>query len=192
MAYYYCDFRDVNKQDHNGLLSSLLSQLSAESDVCYEVLSRLYSTNSGATRKPTRTALTNCMKDMLTQPAQGQIYIIIDALDECPNTSGTLSAREKVLELIEGLACLNLLNVHLCVTSRPEVDIRSVLEPLTSLQISLHDERGQKDDIINYIKSFVHSDRNMRKWREEDQQLVINELSEKADGMSVNSYAVPY
>jgi hypothetical protein len=192
MAYYYCDFRDVNKQDHYGILSSLLSQLSAESDVCYEVLSRLYSTNSGAARKPTKTALTNCMKDMLTLPAQGQIYIIIDALDECPNTSGTLSAREKVLELIEGLACLNLLNVHLCVTSRPEVDIRSVLEPLISLQISLHDERGQKDDIINYIKSFVHSDRNMRKWREEDQQLVINELSEKADGMSVNFYVVPY
>jgi hypothetical protein len=187
MAYYYCDFRDVKKQDRYGLLSSLLSQLSAESDVCYEVLSQLYLTNAGGTRKPTSSALMQCIKDMLNLPEQGQIYIIIDALDECLSISGTLSAREKVLELVEELVCLRLPNVHLCVTSRPEVDIRSVLEPLTSLQISLHDERGQKDDIANYIQSFVHSDRHMRKWREEDQQLVIDVLSEKADGMSVIS-----
>src|SRR6266852_8191576 len=35
MAYYYFDFRDVKKQDCYGLLSSLISQLSAESDSCY-------------------------------------------------------------------------------------------------------------------------------------------------------------
>jgi len=132
------------------------------------------------------------MKDMLSLPGQGQIYIIIDALDECPDTSGTLSAREEVLELVEELVCLNLPNVHLCVTSRPEIDIRSVLTPLTSLQISLHDERGQKDDIMNYIDAFVHSDRKMRKWREEDLQLVIDVLSEKANGMSVTSFLIPY
>jgi hypothetical protein len=185
MAYYYCDFRDVKKQDRYGLLTSLVSQLSAESDGCYEVLFQLRSGNAGGTRKPTSDALTRCMKDMLSLPDQGEIYIIIDALDECPDISGTLSAREEVLDLVEELVCLNLPNVHLCVTSRPEVDIRSVLAPLTSLQISLHDERGQKDDIMNYIDAFVHSDRKMRKWREDDLQLVIDVLSQKADGMSV-------
>jgi hypothetical protein len=35
MAYYYFDFRDTKKQDCYGLLSSLISQLSAESDSCY-------------------------------------------------------------------------------------------------------------------------------------------------------------
>jgi hypothetical protein len=58
-----------------------------------------------------------------------------------------------------------------------------VLEPLTSLKISLHDESGQKEDIIEYIKSVVRSDRSMRKWKEEDRQLVIDTLSDKADGM---------
>ena len=192
VAYYYFDFRDVKKQDRYGLLSSLLSQLSAESDTYYEVLSQLYSNNSGGTRKPTSDALTACIKDMLRTPKQGQIYIIIDALDECPNISGMLSACEEVLGLVEELVCLNLPNVHLCVTSRPEVDIRRVLEPLTSLQISLHDEGGQKQDIINYIKSVVHSDWNMRKWREEDRQLVVDVLSEKADGMWVPPYRIPY
>jgi hypothetical protein len=108
---------------------------------------------------------------------------MIDALDECPNVSGTPSAREEVLELIEELVDLNLSNVYLCVTSRPEIDIRMVLDPLKPLQISLHDERGQKQDIVDYISSIVHSDRRMRRWRKEDQKLVIDTLSERADGM---------
>jgi hypothetical protein len=120
---------------------------------------------------------------MLSLPGQAPIYIIVDALDECPNTSGIPSAREEVLELIEELVNLKLPNVHLCVASRPEMDIRVVLEPLTSLKISLHDESGQKEDIIEYINSVVRSDRSLRRWKEEDKQLVIDALSDKADGM---------
>ena len=43
MAYYYFDFRDVKKQDCYGFLSSLVLQLSAESDSCYNILFKLYS-----------------------------------------------------------------------------------------------------------------------------------------------------
>ena len=183
MAYYYFDFRDDKKQNRYGLLSSLLSQLSAKSDSCSDILSQLYSNHAGGTGKPTTSALTKCMKDMLSLPGQGQIYIIVDALDECPDVSGTPSAREEVLELVEELAGLEFSNVRLCVASRPEIDIRKSLELFKPLQISLHDERGQQDDIIEYIKSVVHSDRKMRSWRDEDKQLVIEVLSEKADGM---------
>ena len=183
LAYYYFDFRDVKKQDCYGLLSSLISQLSAESDSCFNILSQLYSDSTRGIRKPDVDALKNCMTDMLSLSGQAPIYIIIDGLDECPNFPGRPSAREEVLDLIEELVDLNLQNVHLCVTSRPEMDIRMVLESLTSLKISLHDESGQKEDIIDYIKSVVHSDRRMRRWREEDQNLVIDTLSQNADGM---------
>ena len=120
---------------------------------------------------------------MSSLPGQGQIYIIVDGLDECPNFPGRPSARQEVLELIEELVDLKLPNLHLCVASRPEMDIRMLLESLTSLKICLHDENGQKEDIIDYIQSAVHSDWNMRRWREEDQQLVVDTLSRKADGM---------
>ena len=183
MAYYYFDFRDANKQDCYGLLSSLISQLSAESDSCFNILSQLYSDNTHGIRKPDIDALKICMMDMLSLPGQAPIYIIVDALDECPNFSGTPSAREEVMDLIEELVNLNLPNIHLCVASRPEIDIRMVLEPLTSLRISLHDESGQKEDIVTYINSVVRSDRRMRRWREEDQNLVIDALSQNADGM---------
>jgi hypothetical protein len=185
MAYYYFDFRDVKKQDCYGLLSSLVSQLSAESDSCYNILSQLYSDNMNGRLKPDVDSLKECMKDMLNLPGQGPIYIIVDALDECPDLKGTPSAREEVLELIEEMVGLELPNVHLCVASRPEMDIRLILDPLTTLKISLHDESGQKDDIVKYIKSVVSSDRKMQRWNEDDKHLVVVTLSDKVDGMYV-------
>jgi len=120
---------------------------------------------------------------MLKASGRVPTYLIIDALDECPNTTKLPPPREKVLELIEMLVRLNLPNMCLCVTSRPEVDIRGSLEPLTTRCISLHDQSGQKKDIEDYVRSIVYSDRNMRRWRDEDKKLVVETLTEKADGM---------
>jgi hypothetical protein len=125
----------------------------------------------------------DCLKEMLTLEAQGPTYIIMDALDECPISSTIPSPREEVLELVNELVDLKLSNLHICVTSRPEHDVQAVLERLTPRPVSLHDESGQQQDIANYIASFVHSDRRMRRWRDEDKDLVIKTLSEKADGM---------
>jgi hypothetical protein len=184
MAYYYFDFHDIKKRGRYGLLSSLIFQLSAGSNAYYGVLSRLYEDNAGGTgiEKPTCSALLKCLKNMLSLPRHTPIFIIVDALDECSNFSTRPSAREEVLELIEELVRLGLPDLRLCVASRPEIDIRMVLGPLTNLQISLHDETGQKGDINDYIKAVVHSDTTMRRWREEDRNLVVEKLSENADG----------
>ena len=183
MGYYYFDFNAVAKQGIRGLLSSLLSQLCAKSNPCYGILSGLYSANNAGSQQPGNDALTECLKKMLRLPQQPTKYIIVDALDECPNISGFPTPREEVLDLLEDLLEMNLPDLRICVTSRPEVDIRNVLEPLTSLRVSLHDETGQKQDILDYISSVVHNDRRMRRWRPEDKQLVIDTLSAKADGM---------
>ena len=182
-AYYYFDFRNKAKQDVRGLLSSLLVQLCAKSDPCYQVLSRLYSTHDNGSRLPDDVALVQCLKDMLGLPEQPTIYLITDALDECPSTSGVVSPRDWVLELMEDLVDLHSPNLRVCVTSRPEADIVEALEHLASHTVSLHDEAGQKQDIIKYVTSVVHSDRKIRKWREEDKKLVIDTITEKADGM---------
>src|SRR6266699_3197136 len=177
MAYYYFDFWDITKQDCYGLLSSLIFQLFAKLDSYHDALFKLYSDNGCSMQKLNFNMLKKCLADMLSLPGQGQIYIIVDALDECPNFPGTPSAREDVLELVEEIVNLKLPNVSLCVVSRPEMDIRLVLEPLTTLKISLHDEIGQKKDIVEYINSIVRSDSSMRRWNEGDKQLVIDTLS---------------
>ena len=183
MAYFYFDFRDVNKQNLSNLLPSLLMQLSARSDSCRDILSRLYSSHDRGERKPSDRAMVECLKEMLTVEAQGPTYIIMDALDECPITSTIPSPREEVLDFVFELVELHLSNVHICVTSRPEHDIGAVFKDLPTRAVSLHDESGQQEDIVNYVKSFVRSDRKVRRWREEDRDLLIKTLSEKADGM---------
>jgi hypothetical protein len=122
---------------------------------------------------------------MLTLSDQRPIYLIIDALDECSNVSGIPSSRNRVLQLVKELVDLHLPDLHICVTSRPEVDIREVLKPLTTHRVSLHDQSGQKKDIEDYVRSVVYSDSEpiMRRWRKEDKDVVIETLSERADGM---------
>jgi hypothetical protein len=111
------------------------------------------------------------------------VYIVVDAVDESPNKPGIPSPREKVLQFMKELVDLQHPDIRVCITSRPEVDIRTALEPLASHAVSLHDEGGQRSDIIDYIKSVVESDANMRKWRPGERQLVIDSLSRKANGM---------
>jgi hypothetical protein len=183
MAYFYFDFRDANKQNRRDLLPSLVTQLSSRSNHCFDTLFQLYVAHDNGEQKPSEDALIQCLKKMLTLPDQLPVYIIIDALDECPDTSGMPSPREQVLDLLRDLVELSLPNLHLCVTSRPEVDIRHALEPLTSRRVSLHEQSGQKKDIIDYVTSVVQSDLKMRRWRDEDKKLVIETLSDRADGM---------
>lgn len=181
VAFFYFDFRDSSKQDVRGALSSLLTQLSAQSDTCCGVLERLYSEQDSGLKEPSEDMLKECLKNMLMLQYQGPIFIIFDAIDECPNSADTPSPREIVLELVEWLSKLHHSHLSVCVTSRLEADIEAVLQPLASHRISLHGAR--REDIFNYIKWFINSDPKTRKWRKEDKELVIDKLSERAEGM---------
>ena len=120
---------------------------------------------------------------MITVIAEHPIYIVMDALDECPDYPGMPTAREEVLVILKDLVGLHHPNLRICVTSRPEVDIKSVLNQLTIHDISLHNQREQRKSIANYVSSIVNSDVKMRAWPEEDKELIIKVLSERADGM---------
>ena len=183
MAYFYCDFRDEDKQNCRSLVLSIISQLCAQSNLCCDILSRAYLAHDKGAQRPSDETLTKCLAQMVSLLVEGPIYLIVDALDECPNNSGLPTPREEVLDLIDHLVGLRLSNLHICVTSRPEIDIQSALEPLTTLRVSLHNQTGQKEDIVNYVSSVVHSDKKMRRWREEDRNLVIETISARADGM---------
>jgi hypothetical protein len=182
-AFFYCDFRDDNKKDLRGLVSSLLVQLCGHSDPNSTILSEFYSAHDDGSRQASDGALIKCLGDILKTPGQAPVYIIIDGLDECPNTSGMPSSREKVLKFLKELLKFNLESLHICVTSRPEVDITDALDPFSFNTVSLHDESGQRQDIVNYINSVVYTDEKMKRWRMEDKELVIDVLTSKAAGM---------
>ena len=183
LAFFYCDFREDQKKDLRGLLSSLLVQLCHQSDSYCDMLSQFYSEHDKGSRHPSDDALAGCLKNLLKLSGLAPVYLIIDALDECPNTSGILSPRDEVLSLIEELVKSQISNLRICVTSRPEIDIKDALNPLISRSVSLHDESGQRKDIEDYIKSVINTNKKNKRWKAEDKQLVIDVLTKKADGM---------
>jgi hypothetical protein len=183
LAFFYCDFRDDQKKDRRGLLSSFLVQLCDQSDAYYDTLRKFYLEHSDGSRHPSDNALVRCLKDILKRPGQPPVYLVVDALDECLRASTLPPPREKILMLVKELADLQLPGLHICVTSRPEADITAILGVLTFCTVSLHDESGQIEDINNYIRSVVTTGSGMRRWSAEVKQLVIDALTIKADGM---------
>ena len=183
LSFFYFDFREDQKKDLRGLLSSLLVQLCHQSDSYYDVLFNFYSEHAKGLRHPSDDALVGCLKDLLGLSGQAPVYIIVDGLDECPNTSAIPSPRAEVLNLLEKLINYRLPNLRICVTSRPETDIKEVLDPLVFHSVSLHDQNEQRRDIEEYIKSAINTHPKNKKWKSEHKQLVIDVLTEKADGM---------
>ena len=185
MGYFYFDFRDTSKQYGRDLVTSLLYQLSAGSGPRCDILLRLHAAHDSGGRQPSDQALTNCLKEMLILSDHRPAYLIIDALNESADTSGIPSPREHVVRLVKDLVELCLPDLHICVTSRPNPDIEDVFAPLTPLRVSLHNEIGQREDIMDYVRSVVYSDSEqiMRKWRKEEKALVVEILSKGADGM---------
>lgn len=189
VGYFYVDFRERTKQDARGLLSSLLAQLCTQSDPFFDILSRLRRKHNGGGERPSEEALATCLREMLEYPKQAPVFIVIDALDECPDypspgsPPGVPTPRQSVLKIVKELIELKLRNLHFCLTSRLEHDIKDVLGSLDHVNVSLHTQRGQLDDIARYVESIVDSDVTMRRWPNRTKRSVINTLANKSDGM---------
>src|SRR5712691_7480270 len=139
LAIFYFDFREDRKKHVSGLLSSVLFQLCDQSGSYYEIMSAFYSTHRNGAQSPSDDELIQCLMELLKRPQP--VYLVVDALDECPSTSSLSSPRENLLSLLEDLVEAQLPNLRICVTSRPEIDIQAILEPLAFRSVSLHDEQ---------------------------------------------------
>jgi len=183
LAFFYCDFKDDKKKDRRGLLSSLLVQLCHQSSSYAAILSDFYLAYESGSRYPSEDVLLQCFIKILKLSGEAPVFIVLDALDELPNTTGMPTPRDEVLNLVEEFVSLCIPKLRVCVTSRPEADIQLVLDQLASCSISLHGESGQIRDIVEYVKSVVNTDPMMRRWKPADKELVIDVLTKKADGM---------
>ncbi len=122
IVYYYFDFRNATKRTIRGLLTYVVMQLadSDASDKCRDILSQFHTECKYGSEQPSEPALAQCLKRMLDSLGQVPVYIIVDALDECPDNIGTPSARAKVLDFMDDLVQADHPNLFICLTSRPE------------------------------------------------------------------------
>ena len=185
VAYFYIDFRERAKQEARGLLSSLLIQLCTQSDRFDETLCSLYARHDSGLEAPSEDALAQCLREMLEDPNRAPLFLVVDALDECPISREITTPRAQVLKIVKDLIELKLPHLHFCITSRPEIDIKEVLDPFKPSSVSLHDQDGQIQDIAHYVRSVVLSDVKMREWPREVKKMVIDTLAKNSGGMYV-------
>lgn len=178
VVYFYFDFSDVVKQQYGKMIRSLIKQLSEQLHYTSDALERLFtSSTSGSGQPPTDDILLETLGQMIEE--FDQLYIIIDALDECSNR----------FALLEGIAEMNGWNhaqLHLLVTSRHEHDIALDFEPLLKPEQEIHIHKDFIEaDIRAYIYSRLQTDKRLKRWQKDEQvQLTIaTTLTEKADGM---------
>ena len=176
MAYFFFDGRDSQKglQLHNNLIRSLISQLTdTQHGGITEKLADLY--KHYEVRQPSDEQLENILRDILDRFAHA--YIMIDALDECTDREKTLNWAKK---LISDISC-KAANLHIIVTSRPEIDIDANFAPLDPHSIDVG--KANTEDIAEYLNLQMES--KFTKYGENTRAKIKSELEEHAEGSYV-------
>lgn len=181
---FYFDFNDTSKQTFESMIRSLIIQLSCKNEDTWKELDSLFSSCEDGRQQPSCDSLCKVLLHMIDQVKE--VWIVLDALDECTTKGEKAPPREKLLSWMKDLLNSEQRNVHLLVTSRPEQDIKSVISefacnndivPIQSDLIT--------DDIRAYVRARVREGKGLKRWRTRPdvQEDIETRLMEKANGM---------
>jgi hypothetical protein len=183
LLYFYFDFTDAGKQTLDNVIRSLISQLYHKRKDIQKLLNSLFSFCDKGLRQPTCESLCKVFLQMINQAQE--IYIVLDALDECRTRKGPLS--EGLLAWIQTLSDLEQGNVHLLMTSRPEHDIESVLRNLAQSEENIVPIQSDlvHDDIRSYVHTRVRKGTGLKRWQSRPDVLneIETQLMKKVNGM---------
>lgn len=180
LAYLYCNYKRHHNSDAASLLRALLRQLARQlySGLPAE-LKELHNTHKRHQTTPTLLHIQKALATTMEHYAR--VFIVVDALDECPSSEGV---RQRLISSIQDLqrdlAERNKTSLSTLFTSRQIPDIESKFEGSPKVEI-----RAKEEDVRRYIEELVHNDelpsfvRSDADLREE----VILKITKAADGM---------
>lgn len=175
LAYYYFTFSDSVRQKTSTLLRSLLLQLLRQQLSVPDVLVDIYTRHSHDV--PPEMELIHALRSLIS--ATGQVYFILDALDECPATNGE---RAKLITLLKAFKGFELSNLHILSTSRMELDLSDMSQMVTSPPMNI--QTSELDaDIRLHIRNQLANDPKLRCWPSDLQGEIEAELTRGACGM---------
>lgn len=178
IAYFYFDFNDAMKQKAHSCLSSILAHLCAKVNDIPGELETLYNRYYGTKQKATTAELIPLLKAMATTYTFDDIYIVLDAVDECPKGE----EREGLLDLIAEIRSWTDSRCHLLISSREELDIKRILTPLLTIPAMSLQGPDVASDIELYISSQLTG--RLANFSDEVQAKIKITLSRGANGMS--------
>jgi hypothetical protein len=183
VAFFYFDFRNKDIKPPS-LLRALIKQLSLKSTevpvttptMGFNCLAKLFSDKKDGQESPSLEELKSTLKSIIGT-FEKNVYIIFDALDECPD-------RHQFLQLINEIHGWNFSTLRLLATSRDEQDIEEALMDLISHQVSM-DEGLIDSDIRVYVSRKLKDDNKLSKYSAEKKETIENTLIDGAHGMYV-------
>ena len=177
VVFFYFDFADGEKRDCGNMIRSLIRQLCPPNVDVPQALTLLYSSCNDGTTQPRLESLLSVLREIIQQFQE--VYIVLDALDECGEC-------EKLLEVIERVIGWEIDGAHVLLTSRQEHNIERRMENICKEQdrVGVRGEEVQ-NDISIYVHSEIQTDPNLKQWQKYPglQEEIEQTLIKKADDM---------
>ncbi|KAF8522370.1 hypothetical protein JB92DRAFT_1728434 [Gautieria morchelliformis] len=167
VAFFYFDFDD--KQIRSGdVLRSLIQQLFSQCPSIPNALAKIYDYDADEDG-----SLMSALKSLIG--SFQDVYIVLDALDECPE-------RARFLGLLKEIHGWRLGALHLLATSQKVIDIEETLSGLVSHQVPM-DESLVNGDIGFYLRKTLEDDIKLSMCSAEEKEMIKTKLVEGAHGM---------
>ncbi|KAJ7192002.1 hypothetical protein GGX14DRAFT_406692 [Mycena pura] len=171
-VFFYFDTNNPEQQTVTHLLCSLVTQLSIRSNPPDGKLGALWTSHANGQKLLTDVELiSDALLPLLKDFDQRPVYIVLDALDECSDRPGLLCLISTVLDA-------KLLNVHILVTSRPEV--QAGRPELVKLAVSVSLEDCVDGDIEFYLTEVLFKETG---WIHDKRDQIKGGLLEHSNGM---------
>lgn len=176
VAIVFVYFNYKEPQSASEILGSLLQQLQLRKTTISTAIFNLWETH---TRRKTRPTITEFLT-LLQDEAQNftKLFIVLDALDECPEKYDDRDCRDKLLTVIHKLGP----GFRLLATGRSHIkNVTEVFRDATVIKI-----RGTEEDIRKFVNSRIDMERNLKYYIGKDTKLrrrVTYKIAKKVDGM---------
>jgi predicted glycosyltransferase len=172
IAWLYCNYKSRNEQTEIELLAALLKHLvQDETPGVVKIVKTLQEQCAARRSKPALEELKKTLQDVMA--SLSTVYIVIDALDECPSDDGT---RRQLLACIRELQ--SFADLRLMVTSRHIHEITDEFQDATTIEVRAHDE-----DVTRFVTGQMDRLPRCIQRDAELQKLVQEKITGGIDGM---------
>ena len=176
LAYFYCDYKDIRKQEPSGVLCTLLAQLARQHKTIFQRLQAFIQERikENPASVPRHDELRSNFASFLEGTLK-QVVLVVDALDETTQRKcliGDLKTFVHACPLVKVL-----------VSSREELDIIQSFRKLPQVKINQVDVAPDIESFVTAEVSTRIRNKELKIRRPELQQVICEKLVSKSDGM---------
>jgi hypothetical protein len=166
IVYIYCNYKERLAQTVTNLIASLLQQIVQDRSATPNLVESLYNLHNSQNTRPTLEEFLEVLNSELV--TFFKIFIVIDAMDECPEDKETRANLMKALRSLAG-------TVNLMVTSRYFPSLAQDFREMKRLDIRANDQ-----DVKRYVEGRIAlAPRHLRNL----QETIVNKVVENVRGM---------